>query len=344
MRVSVAHTVACLWEDFHMHSTIPKDENQATITVVIPAFKVKAQILDVINSIGPEVNKIIVIDDACPESSGQYVKTYVIDPRVEVIFHEANLGVGGAVKTGYERAIELEAEIVVKVDGDGQMDVGRITQITNPIARGTHDYTKGNRFFDVEAIRQMPKIRIIGNLALSFLTKLSSGNWTVFDPNNGFTAIHIDTLKKIPLQKIDSGYFFESDMLFRLNLAKAKVFDIPMPAIYNEEISNLKIRRVLFEFPIKHLRNFGKRIVYTYYLRDFNLASIQLLLGIFLGVFGSIFGLVNWAHAVQSESATPTGTVVIVAICILSSLQFLLAFFSYDMSNTNFERYEKKNF
>jgi glycosyltransferase involved in cell wall biosynthesis len=324
-----------------MNSKIPKGENQATISVVIPAFKVKAHILNVIASIGPEVKYIIVIDDACPESSGQYVKESVFDPRVEVIFHEVNLGVGGAVKTGYQRAIELGAKIVVKVDGDGQMDVNRIVQITNPIVEGTYDYAKGNRFFDIDAIRQMPKIRIIGNLALSFLTKLSSGNWRVFDPNNGFTAIHIDALRKIPLQKIDNGYFFESDMLFRLNLAKAKVFDVPMPAVYNEEISNLKIRKVLFEFPIKHLRNVGKRILYTYYLRDFNLASIQLLLGIFLGLFGSVYGLIKWAQAVHAESATPTGTVVLVAICLLSSLQFLLAFFSYDMNNTSFERYEK---
>jgi dolichol-phosphate mannosyltransferase len=326
-----------------MNSKIPKDENQATITVVIPAFKVKSQILEVIASIGPEVSKIIVIDDACPESSGQYVKANVFDPRVEVIYHKANLGVGGAVKTGYTRALELNSDVTVKIDGDGQMDTTRISQLTTPIFQGLADYSKGNRFFDIEAIRQMPKIRIIGNLALSFLTKLSSGNWRVFDPNNGFTAIHIDTLQKIPLQKIDNGYFFESDMLFRLNLAKAEVFDVPMPAVYNEEISNLKIRKVLFEFPIKHLRNVGKRILYTYYLRDFNLASIQLLLGIFLGMFGSIFGLVKWAQAVHAESATPTGTVVIVAICLLSSLQFLLAFFSYDMANDSFERYGKND-
>jgi glycosyltransferase involved in cell wall biosynthesis len=318
-----------------MHSTIPKDENQATITVVIPAFKVKAQILEVIKSIGPEVNKIIVIDDACPESSGQYVKTNVIDPRVEVIFHEANLGVGGSVKTGYKRALELNSDVTVKIDGDGQMDTTRISQLTMPIIQGLADYSKGNRFFDVEAVRSMPKIRIFGNLGLSFLTKLSSGYWRIFDPANGFTAINLEKLKSLPLHKIDNGYFFESDLLFRLNLLDAAVLDIEMPAIYNNEKSNLKISRVMFEFPAKHFRNLVKRIGYTYYLRDFNLASIELPLGLFLGGFGLILGAFSWTKGLVTSSPTQTGTLILIAMSVLGGLQLVLAFLSYDTNNSS---------
>ena len=301
------------------------------ICVVIPAFKVKAHIKDVIDSIGPEVENIILVDDACPEKSGDYVKANVDNLRVEVIFHNVNLGVGGAVKTGYKRALEIGADIVVKLDGDGQMDPSKILELTKPVFLGRADYTKGNRFSDVEAVIKMPKIRILGNLGLSFMTKLSSGYWQVFDPNNGFTAIRAELLRKVTLDKVDNGYFFESDMLFRLNLVGADVEDVFMPVIYNHERSNLKVRRVLIEFPLKHTRNFLKRIIYSYYLRDFNLASIELPLGIFLGGFGCIFGLYSWIHALVSSTPTQNGTLILIALSVLSGLHLILAFFNYDM-------------
>lgn len=300
------------------------------ICVVIPAYKVRSHILKVIDSIGPEVQKIIVIDDACPDKSGDHVKANNSDPRVEVIFHSKNLGVGGAVKTGYRRAIELRSEVIVKIDGDGQMDTSRIVELVKPISQDDADYTKGNRFFDIEDVRTMPKIRIIGNLGLSFLTKLSSGYWKIFDPNNGFTAINRNKLIALRLQKIDDGYFFESDMLFRLNLLESKVIDVPIPSIYGDEISNLKLKRVMIEFPIKHLRNFIKRIAYTYYLRDFNLASIELPLGVLLSGFGLLLGLYSWIHGILTSSATPTGTLILTAMSVLAGLQLILAFFSYD--------------
>lgn len=312
-----------------------ENKDLQSITVVIPAFKVKDHVLQVISSIGPEVKKIILVDDACPEKSGEYVQANIKDKRVEVIFHDVNLGVGGAVKTGYRRAAELKSDIVVKIDGDGQMDTSRITELISPIVKGVAHYTKGNRFFDVETVRAMPKIRIIGNLGLSFLTKLSSGYWRIFDPNNGFTAINGNRLMSIPLDKIDNGYFFESDMLFRLNLMGAIVKDVPMPAIYDSEKSSLRISRVLVEFPFKHTRNFQKRIIYSYYLRDFNLASLQLFFGFILGTFGMLFGGLTWVQAQRTEFATPTGTVVLIALSLLASLQLILSFFSFDMSNDN---------
>jgi dolichol-phosphate mannosyltransferase len=312
----------------------PTEKNDFTITVVIPAFRVRAHILEVLKLIGDEVQHVLVIDDKCPEKSGEYVQLHNVDPRVEVIFNPINLGVGGAVKSGYRRAIELNSDVVVKIDGDGQMDCSKIQDITMPIRSGEADYTKGNRFFDVAAIRQMPPIRIFGNLVLSFMTKLSSGYWTVFDPNNGFTAISKRALNQIPLSKIDDGYFFESDMLFRLNLLKVSVLDIPMPAIYDNEKSNLKIRRVLFEFPLKHFRNFSKRIMYTYYLRDFNMASIELPLGIALSGFGIILGLFHWSRSLISGIQTQTGTAVLVAMSVLAGLQLILAFLAFD-TNAN---------
>ena len=318
-----------------MNQSLPLPESCFVIAVVVPTYKVKDQILKVLEGIGKEVQHILVVDDACPHKSGELVKVHTTDPRVEVIFHQENLGVGGAVKSGYKRAVELNSDVVVKIDGDGQMETSKILELIRPIQDSRADYTKGNRFFDVEAIRQMPKVRIFGNLILSFMTKLSSGYWNIFDPNNGFTAISKDALSKIPLSKIDNGYFFESDMLFRLNLMRARVEDISMPAIYANENSNLKIRRVVIEFPLKHFRNFCKRIVYMYYLRDFNMASIELTTGIVLTGFGITIGLLNWSRSLISGIPTQTGTAILVAMSVLAGLQLILAFLTYDTNPNN---------
>lgn len=315
------------------NSNSSKEKEKPKICVVIPAFRVKAQILEVIRSIGVEVNKIIVVDDACPEMSGDHVATHFKNQRVEVLFNEHNLGVGGSVKVGYKRACEIGSDVVVKIDGDGQMDCSRISELIRPIILKQADYTKGNRFSDLDSIRQMPKLRIFGNLVLSFMAKLSTGYWNIFDTNNGFTAISGSFLKEIKLDKIDNGYFFESDMLFYLSLANAHVVDISLPAIYGDEKSSINLVRVLFEFPIKHARNLFKRILYTYYLRDFNLASIELLLGILLIGFGLISGLNNWLHGMVTNTVTNTGALILIAMSTLGGLQLLLAFVSYDTKN-----------
>lgn len=303
------------------------------IAVVIPAYKVTGQILEVIAAIPKLVTKIIVIDDCCPEGSGLLVEESVRDPRVEVIFHEKNKGVGAAMKSGYRRALVLGAEIVVKLDGDGQMDPKRIESLINPLLDGTAEYTKGNRFYEVEAVKRMPKKRIFGNLFLSFFTKFSTGYWHIFDPNNGFTAISRTALERIPLHKIDSRYFFESDMLFRLYLQSSVVRDVPMPAIYGDEKSNLRISRTIFEFPYKHNRNFLKRIAYSYYLKEFNLASLELPLALVLGITGLVRGATAWNLSLETGEATPAGTVVLTAVLLLSAVQFLLAFLNFDMGN-----------
>jgi hypothetical protein len=213
------------------------------------------------------------------------------------------------------------------------MDSSKISDLIAPILANQSDYTKGNRFFEVEAVQQMPKIRILGNLGLTFMTKFSTGLWHIFDPNNGFTAISGLFLKKLNLEKIDNRYFFESDMLFRLNLIGARVRDIPLPALYSDEKSNLKIRRVLFEFPMKHARNYIKRIAYTYYLREFNLASIELPLGLLLAGFGLILGMFSWIHGIVTSTATQTGTLILIAMSFLAGLQLILAFLSYDTNS-----------
>ena len=303
------------------------------IAVVIPSFKVAKYILHVIAAIGEEIGWIYVVDDACPESSGQFVEKNCNDARVRVIYHPQNLGVGGAVMTGYRAAIADGADVIVKVDGDGQMDPSLIPSFVEPILSGEADYTKGNRFYDLEEMHTMPRIRLFGNAVLSLMTKLSSGYWDLFDPTNGYTAIHADVAKHLPFDKISQRYFFETDILFRLNTLRAVVVDVPMNAKYGDEVSNLKIANIIGEFFIKHARNFLKRIFYNYYLRDMSLASIELPLGLFLLLFGVGFGSYHWLISARAGVPTPVGTVMLAALPLLMGVQFVLAFLGYDIAS-----------
>ncbi len=303
------------------------------IAVVIPCFQVKKHILNVIGAIGPEVTKIYVVDDKCPEDSGKFVVDNCQDPRVTVSFNAVNLGVGGAVMAGYQAALKDDMHIVIKIDGDEQMDPALIPRFVQPIKDGRADYTKGNRFFNLDNVRSMPALRLFGNAVLSFLNKLSSGYWDIFDPTNGYTAIHTEVLRELPFDKVSQRYFFESDMLFRLNLLKAVVVDVPMDAKYGDEVSNLKVSKIVTEFLGKHARNFYKRIFYNYYLRDLSLASIELPLGLLLFIFGTSFGLLQWWHAAANELATPAGTVMLSALPTLMGLQLILAFLAYDIGS-----------
>lgn len=303
------------------------------VAVVIPSYKVKRHILDVIGRIGPECCRIYVVDDCCPDGSGDYVQQNCIDPRVVVLKNEVNQGVGGAVMHGYQAAIRDGMDIFVKIDGDGQMDPALVPDFIEPIIAGEADYTKGNRFFDLEEIHAMPKVRLFGNAALSFITKLSSGYWDLFDPTNGYTAIHRDVARHLPFDKISRRYFFETDILFRLNTLRAVAVDVPMDAHYGDEVSNLKISKVAGEFLVKNIRNFGKRIFYNYYLRDMSVGSVELPLGVLMMLAGGFFGAYHWIDSASRGLTTPAGTVMLAAIPLLMGLQFILAFVANDMAS-----------
>ena len=305
----------------------------ALIAVVVPSYRVTRQILDVIARVPPGVWRIYVVDDACPDGSGAFVQREVTDPRVTVLFNAQNQGVGGAVMAGYEAAVADGADVIVKIDGDGQMDPALIEQFIDPILAGEADYTKGNRFFDLEQIRAMPGVRIFGNAILSLLAKLSTGYWDLFDPTNGYTAIHADLVRQLPLGKISRRYFFETDILFRLNIARAVVVDVPMSARYGDEVSHLKISSIVGEFLFKHARNFCKRIFYNYYLRDLSLASIELPVGLMLLLFGTVYGGYHWVASARDGVATPAGTVMLAGLPVLMGLQLVLAFLGQDIAS-----------
>ena len=310
-----------------------KSISQLKIAVVIPCYQEATRVLNVIKDIGTEVSHIIVIDDSCPDKTGEHVKTHCADPRVQVLIHEKNKGVGGATMSGYKRAIEDGCEIIVKVDGDGQMDPSLIPALITPLQEGTADYVKGNRFYNLDGLTEMPRVRILGNLALSFASKASSGYWNIFDPTNGFTAIHIDTALSLPLEKIDKGFFFESDMLFRLNMLRAVVLDMPIPARYGDEKSSLKIHNVILSFAARHYCNMLKRIFYSYFIRDFGISSIELVLGKLLLLFGITFGAFAWYESSATGIPATAGTVILAALPIIVGSQFLIAFLNFDTKN-----------
>lgn len=304
------------------------------IAVVVPCYRVGGKVLDVLARIGHECQRIYVVDDACPDGTGDLVARNCTDSRVVVLRNEVNLGVGGATITGYQRALADGADIIVKLDGDGQMDPALIPRLVSPIVRGDADYTKGNRFFDLRGLQKMPTIRLLGNATLSFLSKISSGYWNLFDPTNGFTAIHARVWGAIRAERVARRWFFESDMLYHLGILRAVVQDVPMPARYADERSGLREHSVVAEFAWKHLRNGFKRLFYSYFLRDFSLASVQLLLGSVLLAAGTWIGCEYWRESSHTGRLASSGTVMLAALPIIIGFQLLLAFLSFDMQNT----------
>ena len=303
------------------------------IAVAIPCYKVTRHVLEVIQAIGPEVEAIYAVDDACPDGSGRFIEEHNRDPRVRVLYNPENRGVGGAIVTAYQAAMADGMDIVVKIDGDGQMDPALLPSFVRPLLQGRADYTKGNRFFRPESVQGMPPVRLFGNAMLSFLTKLSCGYWNVMDPTNGYTAVRTSVLAELPLDKLEKRYFFETDMLFRLNTVRAVVKDIPMDSVYANEESNLKVGRVLPEFLKKHISRLWRRYVYNYLVRDFNVGTLYSLSGVLLLLAGTAFGTWHWVSGNFNSHPATSGTVMLAALPVLIGIQSLIAFLHYDVSN-----------
>ncbi|WP_287915440.1 glycosyltransferase family 2 protein [Comamonas sp.] len=303
------------------------------IAVAIPCYKVTQHILGVIAKIGPAVEVIYAVDDACPDASGSFIEENNTDPRVHVLYNVQNQGVGGAMVTAYKAAISAGMDIVVKIDGDGQMNPALLPLFVQPLLDGRADYSKGNRFYRPESVQDMPSVRLFGNAVLSFMTKLSCGYWNIMDPTNGYTAVRTSVLSELPLDKLEKRYFFESDMLFRLYTVRAVVKDVPMDAVYADEESNLRIGKVLPEFLHKHGSRLWRRYVYNYLVRDFNVGSLYSLSGIFLMFSGALYGASHWISGLIHREAATSGTVMLAALPVMVGIQCLIAFLHHDVSS-----------
>src|SRR5688572_25474973 len=304
------------------------------ITVVIPCYNVSKHIEDVIRKLPQEVNWVIAVND-CSKDDTEKILSGLKEENKKVIFinHETNQGVGGAMITGFKKSIELNSDITIKIDGDDQMDSSYIPALIKPIIDNKADYTKGNRFRDFKALRQMPVLRRTGNLGLSFCIKAASGYWNIFDPNNGFVAINNEMLKMININKIHKRYFFESSMLIELYHSDAVIQEIPMKARYGNEVSHLSLTRTLFGFPPKLLKAFIRRIFLKYFMFDFNIASVYILFGLPFFLLGSVYGIINFVKYAKENVVAPTGTVVIPTLLIILGFQLLLSAVNYDITN-----------
>ncbi|MFN8462188.1 MAG: glycosyltransferase family 2 protein [Anaerolineales bacterium] len=290
------------------------------------------EIQPVLQGLPKYIKHIIVVMTPRPDATSNIVTAAAKkDKRIALIRHETNQGVGGAMVTGFRKALELDAQIVVKIDGDGQMDTTRLPELIAPLIHGQADYTKGNRFRDFQSLQQMPLVRRIGNMGLGFLSKAATGYWNLFDPTNGFVAIRSEALSQLPLRGIDKSYFFETSMLANLYLLGAVVKDVPMPARYRGEVSNMLLHRILFQFPPRLFRTLAKRVILKNFIYDFTMGSVYLLVGTPLFLFGLIFGAVKWIQYASLNIPAPTGTVMLPTLSVLLGIQLLLAAIEIDL-------------
>ncbi|HEX6087974.1 MAG TPA: glycosyltransferase family 2 protein [Thermoanaerobaculia bacterium] len=304
------------------------------VAAVVPAYNVSAELGEVLRQMPLLIKTIIVVDDASRDETAAVAERYAqLDARIMVLRHETNRGVGAAMVTGYARALESGADIIVKVDGDGQMPLWLVPQLIQPLIDGSADYTKGNRFRDFQAVRAMPFVRRIGNVALSFLSKAATGYWHCFDPTNGFVAIRADVLSQMPLKKIDPTYFFETSMLSHLYVLGAVVKEVPMPARYVGETSSLSITRALRQFPGKLVWSLIRRLVLKNFVYDFNLESFHILAGVPLLLLGMLYGGYHWWWYSSRNLAAPTGTVVLSALLITIGMQLLISAVNLDLQS-----------
>lgn len=298
-------------------------EPAPSVAAVVPAYRVAMFIADVVDRMPAGVDHVIVVDDASPDDTLKVLRT-ISDPRLRVLCHQTNQGVGGAMKTGLAEALKLGAQIVVKVDGDGQMDPALIPELIAPIVRGEADIVKGNRFAHLGFIQRIPMVRRVGNLVLSFLVKLASGYWRAFDPTNGYVAARAELLKEMDLARLADSYFYEISLLCEAYFARAVLVDIPMHPVYGTETSSLSPMRMVGHYTPRLVSRFFYRLFMAYFLRDFNVVSVFLVAGIPSFLFGLLWSLYHWVQASRTEVPTTTGTVMIGALAIVLGFQLIL--------------------
>ncbi len=310
--------------------------SEKTIAIVIPYYNASNQIVNVIKAIPSFINFVIIVDDCSQELLDIETINATINSESKIVFirSDQNLGVGGATKIGFQKSLDLNMDITIKVDADNQMDLSYLPSLINPLLRNKADFAKGNRFRDLKALRNMPFVRRFGNLILSFLIKVATGYWNVFDPTNGYFAIKNSLLKNIELSKLSNRYYFETSLLAELYFLQTRIMDVAMPSIYGDEKSNMILWKMPFLFSRKLVVTFIKRILKEYFLYNFNIASLFIIVGLPLFLFGIIFGIKSWLFYASQNTFAPTGTIMIITLSIILGFQLLLQAIQFDISNT----------
>ncbi len=307
--------------------------NQMRVCCVIPAYRARGSVCDVVRDVLPYVDAVVVVDDACPEGSGDAAaQAFRAHPSVYVLKRERNGGVGAAMKTGMERALELGADVIVKIDADGQMDPSYIPSMVQLFADDPNlAYIKGNRFFDSMVVSRMPAIRLFGNSCLSLMAKFASGYWNILDPTNGYLAFAAPILSVIDTRRFANGYFFEMSVLCEFGLKRASIVEMEMDTIYGSESSSLSIFRAFLAFPAKLAALFIRRVSLQYYLFDINLGSLYIILGLALSAFGTGFAIFEWVQSALTGVPRTTGTVMLGVLPFLMGFQLLLNALLFDV-------------
>lgn len=280
-----------------------------------------------------QIDAIYIVDDACPDKTGEHVKTSQKDPRVKVIIHGQNQGVGGATLSGFKAAFNDGHDIAIKLDSDGQHDPDYAKDIINIFKEHHCGYVKGSRFLRRGDIEDMPRFRLFANAVLSATNKFASGYYSLTDPTNGLIAIHKDAFMHLNPDKIAKRYFFESDILFHLNMARQHACEFPMQAKYGQETSHLKFSNEVFSFAFGNIRNFIKRIWVRHCLLNFSVAGVYLILGLIFLTFASIFGGYHWIKSILSNIPATSGTVIIAALSVILGINFLTSFLLFDVND-----------
>ena len=305
------------------------------LAVVVPCFNVEKEISGVIRTLPEWVAEIIAVDDRSSDGTlavlGRLARE---DPRLRVLARESNGGVGAAMVTGYRAALEGRADFIVKMDGDGQMDSAELARLLQPLVEGRADYAKGNRFRHVKDLGRMPRVRLIGNIALTLMTKLVSGYWRVFDSQNGFTAISRGALETLPLDLLDRSYAFENSVLSLLNIEDRPVADVPMPAVYGDERSGVSVTRVLLSFPPRFAVMLLRRLFLKYVVYDVSPISIYAACGSLLLGFGTGFGGYHWWQSIRTGVVATTGTSVVALLTFLMGYILVLQAVNLDIAQS----------
>ena len=302
------------------------------VAVVVPAFREQAHIASVITSMPALVDHIIVVDDASPDATSATASA-VQDPRTEVVRHERNKGVGGSIVTGHRRALQLGADVSVVMAGDGQMDPEHLPRLLKPLAQDGYAFAKANRFYSATSFAGMPRHRVFGNVVLTFMTKAASGYWNLVDPQNGYTAITREYLQRLPLDRLAERYEFENDQLIWLNILDARAIDVPIPAVYGSEVSNIRMHAVVPRLMRLLWRGFWRRVWHKYVLWSFSPVALLLITGCLLLGFGTVIGI--WAVIASIGPAeASTGTWLLAVAPSLVGIQMLTQALVLDIQAT----------
>jgi glycosyltransferase involved in cell wall biosynthesis len=304
-----------------------------TVAVVVPAYAEEGLIADTLRGLPAFVDRVFVVDDNSPDATAERARE-VADPRVEVIRHERNLGVGAAIVTGYKRALEEGIDCTAVMAGDNQMDPSELEPLCLPVVRGEVDYHKANRLFSGQAWELIPRSRYLGNAVLSLLTKIASGYWHVADSQAGYAAIGLPTLRLLDLDRIYRRYGFPNDILVHLNVTNARVRDFPSRPIYNVgERSGIRIRKVVPRISWLLVKGFFWRLREKYVIRDFHPLVFFYFLGFLLTGLGLALGLYVTVSRIVVGGDITAGTAALIALLLISGSQFSLFAMWFDMES-----------